>query len=126
MRKIALIGVVGALLVGGCSSGGASAPASAAAAMTASDLAGKAGCGSSWKPGSTSPGIKEGGRCQIDGVDVYVYTFADDAARDSWLQIAKGAGAIGTFGQGSSWVIQGLQDAPARKAIAAAGGTVVG
>jgi len=55
---------------------------------------------------------------------VYLYTFADDSARDNWLKIARGAGAIGTFGVGPAWVIQGLQDAPARKAITAAGGTV--
>lgn len=61
---------------------------------------------------------------RADGETVYLYTFADDSARDNWLKIARGAGAIGTFGVGPAWVIQGLQDAPARKAITAAGGTV--
>ena len=112
--------IAAVLALAACSSAAPAAPAIA----SASDLTSKAGCSSSYVAGSTQPGIKDGGKCTVDGVDVYLYTFADDAARDNWLKIASGAGAIGTFGIGPSWVIQGMQDAPARKAIAAAGGTV--
>lgn len=107
------------VLLAACSS----APAAPSIA-SASELASKAGCSSSFVADSSQPGIKDGGKCTVEGVDVYLYTFADDTARDNWLKIAKGAGAIGTFGVGPAWVIQGMQDAPARKAITAAGGTV--
>jgi len=103
--------IAAVLALAACSS----TPAAPAIA-SASDLASKAGCSSSYVAGSSQPGIKDGGKCTVDGETVYLYTFADDSARDNWLKIARGAGAIGTFGVGPAWVIQGLQDAPARSA----------
>jgi hypothetical protein len=55
---------------------------------------------------TTEIGTKDAATCTKGGHDLYLYTFADDTARDNWLKIAKAAGALGSFEQGTSWIIQ--------------------
>jgi len=96
VKRIALVILAAALA--GCSS---SAP------LTLAQVATKAGCvyPNTPTPG-TEVGTKEAAKCTKDGHDLYLYTFADDSARDNWLKLAKNAGALGSFEQGTSWVVQ--------------------
>ena len=59
---------------------------------------------------TTEIGTKDAATCTVNGHDLYLYlyTFADDSARDNWLKIGKAAGALGSFQEGTSWVIQTL------------------
>ena len=57
---------------------------------------------------TTEIGTKDAATCTVNGHDLYLYTFADDAARDNWLKVGKAAGALGSFQEGTSWVIQTL------------------
>lgn len=95
MKRIAVAVILAAALAG-CSS---------PAPLTLAQVATKAGCEGTPTPGS-EVGTKEAAKCTVGGHDVYLYTFADDSARDNWLKIGKSAGAIGSFQQGTSWVIQ--------------------
>jgi hypothetical protein len=92
--------VAGAVLaLAGC--GGGEKP------LTMEEVVAKAGC-SDAKPTAGQVGTKEAAICTKGGHDIYLYTFADDTARDNWLKIAKAAGALGSFAQGTSWVAQTL------------------
>ena len=73
--------------------------------LTMAQVATKAGCDGATTPGS-STGVKEAANCTKAGHKLYLYTFADDKARDSWLKLAQGAGALGSFESGTSYVIQ--------------------
>lgn len=95
MKRI-VIAVILAAALAGCSS---------PAPLTLAQVATKAGCADTPTPG-TGVGTKEAAKCTKDGHDLYLYTFADDSARDNWLKVAKNAGALGSFQQGTSWVIQ--------------------
>jgi len=108
MNKLTVLTAVAVLALAGCSSskGTTSAPAGAAP-LTLAQVATKAGCADTPTP-STEVGTKEGAKCTKDGHDLYLYTFADDSARDNWLKVGKAAGALGSFQQGTSWVIQTL------------------
>ena len=75
---------------------------------TIQQLASQAGCADAPTP-SSEVGTKDGAKCtNAAGHDLYLYTFADDSARDNWLKVGKAAGALGSFQQGTSWVIQTL------------------
>lgn len=105
------------LALAGCSSSTTSAASSTptpspttsaqAGYLTMTQVAREAGCTDSYTP-SSEVGTKDGGTCTVNGHEVYFYTFADDSARDNWLKAAKAASALGSFQQGSSWVIQSL------------------
>lgn len=101
-----------ALALAGCSSSTPAAKGTAARTATVMDepltmkeVAAKAGC-SDLKEGNVQIYTKEAAICTKGGHDLYLYTFADDAARDNWLKVGKAAGAPGSFQQGTSWVIQ--------------------
>ena len=98
MKRIAATLILAASLAG-CSSSAAPAP------LTLAQVAAKAGCEGATTPG-TQTGTKEAAKCTKGGHDLYLYTFADDSARDNWMKLAKNAGALGSFEQGTSWVIQ--------------------
>lgn len=55
--------------------------------------AAEAGC-NDVKAGDVQLGTKEPAVCTKDGHDLYLYTFADDGARDNWLETAKSFGAL--------------------------------
>jgi len=97
VKRIAIAVILAAALAG-CSS---------PAPLTLAQVATKAGCTDTPTP-STEVGTKEAAKCTKDGHDLYLYTFADDSARDNWLKIGKAAGALGSFQEGTSWVIQTL------------------
>ena len=108
-RLSAAVAAVAVLALAGCSSStpAGSAPSAPAgdAPLTLAQVATKAGCADTPTP-STEVGTKEGAKCTKGGHDLYLYTFADDSARDNWMKVAKNAGALGSFEQGTSWVIQ--------------------
>lgn len=101
------------LALAGCGGGTTSSTTSGAATaagggdkpLTMTEVEAKAGCTDA-KAGDVQVGTKEAAICTVGGHDVYLYTFGDDTARDNWLKIAKSAGALGTFQQGTSWVAQ--------------------
>jgi ABC-type Fe3+-hydroxamate transport system substrate-binding protein len=110
MREfITALTAVATLALAGCSSstpaGSASASAASDKPLTMTEVEAKVGC-TDVKSGDVQVGTKEAAICTVDGHDVYLYTFGDDAARDGWLKVAKAAGALGTFAQGTSWVAQ--------------------
>jgi len=101
--------IAAVLAVAGCSS--TSTPTSNVTTFpptipTLRDVVIQAGC-TEYTP-ATEVGTKDGGTCKVGGHDLYIYTFGDDSARDNWLKAAKAAGALGSFQQGTSWVIQTL------------------
>jgi len=51
-------------------------------------------CGVEWRAGETG------------NMDQQQREQFRDTARDNWLKIAKPAGALGSFEQGTSWIIQ--------------------
>ena len=106
-RLSAAVAAVAVLALAGCSSStpAGSTSAKAAGPLTMTEVAAKAGCTDS-KPGNVQVGTKEAATCTKGGHDLYLYTFADDTARDNWLKIAKAAGALGSFEQGTSWIVQ--------------------
>jgi len=95
VKRIAVALIVAAALAG-CSS---------PAPLTLAQVATKAGCADTPTP-SKEVGTKDAAKCTKGGHDLYLYTFADDSARDNWLKLAKNAGALGSFEQGTSWVVQ--------------------
>jgi hypothetical protein len=95
VKRIAIAVVILAALAG-CSS---------PAPLTLAQVATKAGCEGAATPGA-QVGTTGAAKCTKGGHDLYLYTFADDSARDNWLKVAKNAGALGSFQQGTSWVIQ--------------------
>lgn len=101
--KVKLAVVATVLLAAGSLSacGGATSPPKA---MTLRQVADHAGC-AQMTP-TTEVGTKEAATCTVGGHDLYLYTFADDSARDAWLKVGKAAGALGSFEQGESFVIQ--------------------
>jgi predicted small secreted protein len=88
---------------------------------SAADLAKAAGCTGYQKQ---DPALyeQEEGACQINGTDIYVVTFADTAARDNWMKVAKAAGASGFMSEGDKWVLYGDDKASVEKGAKAAGG----
>lgn len=110
--------IAGALVLAGCSSGGGNDYSSAA------DLAKAAGC-SGYEKQEPEMYVQEEGSCIIDGQDVYVRTFADDAAQGNWTKVAKQMGASGFIGEGSKWNLTGDDRAAVEKGTKAAGGDVL-
>lgn len=111
-RKLAVVATV-LLAAGSLTACGSSAPRTdittyptANPPLTLRQVAEKAGC--SEMTLSAEVGTKEGATCKVGGHDLYLYTFADDSARNAWLKAGKAAGALGSFQQGESWVIQTL------------------
>jgi hypothetical protein len=92
----ALVAVIAVVLTG-C--GGGDQP------LTLKQVAAKAGC-SDVKAGELQIYTKEAATCTKGGHDLYIYTFADDGARDNWMKVAKAAGGPGSFAQGTSWIVQ--------------------
>lgn len=115
--RIGALMIAGALSLAGCGGGGGQDYGSAA------EVAKAAGCGG-YEKSETQMFTQETGSCQIDGKDVYVMTFADEAARDNWMKTAKSAGASGFFGEGAKWVLQSDDKAVVEKGAKAAGGEV--
>jgi hypothetical protein len=75
--------------------------------LTITEVAARVGC-TYMNAGNLPLGAKEAAICVRGGHDVYLYTFGSDTARDSWLKVARGAGALGTFQHGTSWAAQTL------------------
>jgi hypothetical protein len=73
--------------------------------VTMPDVLAMAGCTDS-KQGDVQIYTKEAATCTKDGHDLHLYTFADDAARDSWLKMVTDTGGPGSMVFGTSWVIQ--------------------
>jgi len=104
--KLTALAAVAVLALAGCSTakGTTAAPADAAP-LTLAQVATKVGC-ADMKAGDVQVGTKEAATCTKAGHTLYLYTFADDSARDGWMKVAKAAGALGSFEQGTSWVAQ--------------------
>lgn len=47
--------------------------------------------------------VTEGGACQLDGDEIYVYYFSDNDRRDSWVEVASQFG--GPYLVGDGWVV---------------------
>ena len=107
-RLSAAVGAAAILTLAGCSSSTSpgSTTANAPAPLTIAQVAAKAGCATTTP--SSEVGTKDGAMCTVNGHDLYLYTFADNTARDNWLKVGKAAGALGSFHEGTSWVIQTL------------------
>ena len=103
--KPTALAAVAILALAGCSTAKGTTAVQAVTPLTMAQVATKAGC-VDMKAGDLQAGTKEAATCTKDGHTLYLYTFADDAARDGWMKIAKGAGALGSFAQGTSWVAQ--------------------
>lgn len=115
--KRALIGIVLALTA--CGSGATTSGTTSQAPQTAADLATKIGC-TGYTQSSEEMYVKEGGDCTLNGQTVYVNTYADDTARDQYLEVAKSTG--GTYAQGPKWVIHGDDATTIEQAAKTAGG----
>ena len=105
-RYIAGLTAASVLALAGC--GGANTLKTAGGGdkpLTIKAVAAKVGC-VDVNQGNLPLGTKGAAICARGGHFVYLYMFGDDAARDKWLKVAKGAGALGTFQQGTSWVAQ--------------------
>ena len=111
--------LVGAAIIGlaACSSGGKDYGSGA-------ELAKAAGCSGYVKDSEPPMFTQESGKCTIDGKDVYVAMYADKAARDNALKLAKAAGASGYFGHGDKWDLQSDDKAAVEKGVKAAGGSM--
>jgi hypothetical protein len=104
MKLTALVAVA-VLALAGCSTAKGTTAAPEATPLTIAQVAAKVGC-ADVKAGDLQVGTKEAATCTKAGHTLYLYTFADDSARDGWMKVAKGAGALGSFEQGTSWVAQ--------------------
>ena len=102
--KLTVLAAVAVLALAGCGGGGAP--------LTMAEVAAQVGC-SDMKAGDVQIYTKEAATCTKGGQDVYLYTFADDGARDNWMKTARAAGGPGTFQQGTSWIAQSIGTASA-------------
>lgn len=98
-----------ALLALSACSGGDSAPDSPKA------LADTLGCSSTYAADSTEEiGVEAVGTCEVDGYDVRLLTFANDEARDNFVQVAEGFG--GRYVTGPGYAVE-AEGAAAEKAV---------
>lgn len=104
-------------LLTACGGGGSSTPAVSSGA----DVAKVVGC-TGYQGGTEQQYVAEGGTCKVDGADVYVYYFADNADRDNWVKVATVA-AGGEYVVGDHFAAQG--DTSQVKAMAAKSGAPV-
>jgi hypothetical protein len=130
--KLALAGLVMAMLLAGCTSGGgsssaASGPSSgkyATAQAVIEDMKTKGLQCLSTSDRSGQLYTKDGWECDTtaDGGAVTAYLFSDSSNRDSWLQVAKGFG--GNYVVGDKWVVATDTPALANQVRGYLGGTV--
>ncbi len=100
------------LALSACSGGDLSTPDSPKA------LADTLGCSSTYAADTTEEiGVEDVGTCQVDGHAVRLLTFANDDARDGFVEIAKGYGSRYVTGPGYAVEADG---AAAEKAVRAA------
>lgn len=79
-------GIAALLLLAACSSGGSVDSPKA--------LAEKIGCADSYSSGTTEEvGVEAVGQCRVDGKKVRLLTFANNDARDGFVQVAQGFGS---------------------------------
>ena len=92
---------------------------------TVEELAGDVGCTKMAEPDSQELYVKEHTTCTPDGstAELALYVFADDAARDDYLEAATHFG--GAYGKGPGWVVSGDTVAAVRTAVQPLGGTVL-
>jgi hypothetical protein len=96
MRLLAAV-TVAVALVSGCSSGASETNTKSAAEKPAAvsvdspkALAEKLGCADTFKMDETEElGVEQVGRCEVDGQEVRLLTFANDSARDQFTEIAE-------------------------------------
>lgn len=109
----ALLGL-GLLALVGCSS-------PQTPALTLDDLATRAGC--TRTEAFQQAMTREAALCTVEGGDVFVATFTDNAQRDQWLTIAPSGG--GVLVSGDQWAVQVLDLALAESLAATLDGKVV-
>lgn len=96
MRKLITVTLLGAFAFAGCSSGPGSDIGSG------QELADAVGC-SDYTGDSEEMFVSEGGSCTLDGEDIAVYYFADNDARDGYVEIGSDFG--GNYLVGDHWVV---------------------
>lgn len=100
MKMITGVTMAAALMLTGCS--GSDDGAEVDSGQAVADMVGCEG----FEATSEEMYVTEGGPCQLDGEEISVYYFADEDARDSYVEIASDFG--GNYLVGDSWVV----DAP--------------
>lgn len=118
MKRLVLA-VLAVLALAGCSSG--SHQATPAGPPTAQSIASKAGC-TGWRA-DTAPlalYVSQSGTCLLNGAEITVDVFKDNAMRDRWLATAAAFG--GAFGHGDRWAISGADANAVHAGALAAGG----
>jgi hypothetical protein len=96
MTRLPLIGLV---LVAACSSGsGTSGHPADQGVVDASSTASQIGCTSFEEDAAADRElfVADSGTCSLDGAQVTVYRFSNEASRDNWIKAASGAG-IGRY-----------------------------
>lgn len=96
------MGVVGAALLLAACSGSEDGAGDIASGQ---DLADAIGC-TGFSNDSEEMFVSEGGTCQLDGEEIFIYYFADNAARDNYVDVGSEFG--GNYLIGDNWVV----DAP--------------
>lgn len=86
-----------ALLLTACSGGDEAGDIS-----SGQDLADAIGC-TDFSNDSEEMFVAEGGTCQLDGEEIWIYYFADNDARDSYVEIGSDFG--GNYLVGDGWVV---------------------
>jgi hypothetical protein len=71
------------------------------------DVADMIGC-TGWADDSEEMYVTEGGTCDLEGEEVGAYYFADNEARDNYVDVASSFG--GLYLVGDAWVIDGPRD----------------
>lgn len=90
------MGALCAVVLTGC--GGSGGPD----VSSGQDVADAVGC-TGFENDSEEMFVSEGGTCTLDGEEIQVYYFADNAARDNYVDVAKQFGA--NMLMGDHWVV---------------------
>lgn len=103
MRTITGVSVALAatMVLAGCSGGDSGGGEDVGSGQDVADMIGCTG----WTDDSEEMFVTEGGTCDLDGEEVGAYYFADDEARDNYVDVASGFGGLYLVGDG--WVIDG-------------------
>lgn len=97
LPRLACLALLAAATLGGCSGG------DSPGIESGSDVADLIGC-TGFEATSDEIFVTEGGPCDLDGLPVSVYYFADTDARDSYIDVGSDFG--GLYLVGDRWAVE--------------------